>query len=82
MQNAINYGWDIGNHGDKHLVATIGGANGGEVTYDELKADITNLTHKLETNLKKPDGTPYEVGIYRAPNIKPTANTFQICDEL
>lgn len=82
MQNAINYGWDIGNHGDKHLVATIGGANGGETTYDELKADITNLTHKLETNLVKRDGTPYEVAIYRAPNIKPTANTFKICDEL
>ncbi len=82
MQNAINYGWDIGNHGDKHLVATIGGANGGEATYDELKTDITNLTHKLETNLVKRDGTPYEVAIYRAPNIKPTANTFKICDEL
>ena len=81
MQNAINYGWDIGNHGDNHLVATIGGANGGEATYDELKADILNLTNKLETNLKAADGSPYEVSIYRAPNIKPTANTFKICAE-
>ena len=81
MQNAINYGWDIGNHGDKHLVATIGGANGGEATYDELKADILNLTNKLETHLKARNGSAYEVSIYRAPNIKPTANTFKICAE-
>ena len=81
MQTAIDRGWDIGNHGDKHLVATIGGANGGEVTYDELRADIDNLTHKLESHLVNRDGTPYEVSIYRAPNIKPTANTFKICDE-
>lgn len=80
-QNAINHGWDIGNHGDQHLVATIGGANGGEVSYDELRADIDNLTHKLETNLKKRDGSPYEVAIYRPPNIQPTANTFKICAE-
>ncbi len=82
MQNAIDYGWDIGNHGDQHLVATIGGKDGGETTYDELRADIDNLTHKLETNLKKADGSPYEVALYRPPNIKPTANTFKICDEL
>ncbi len=81
MQNAINYGWDIGNHGDKHLVATIGGKNGGEATYDELKADITDLIHKLETNLKFRDGAPYEVSLYRPPNIKPTENTFKICGD-
>ena len=74
MQNAINYGWDIGNHGDNHLVATIGGAGGSAATYDALKADITNLIHKLETNLKFRDGSPYEVSLYRPPNIKPTAN--------
>lgn len=81
MQNAIDYGWDIGNHGDTHLVATIGGQNGGETTYDELRADIDNLTNKLQSNLKSRDGSPYEVAIYRPPNIKPTANTFKICDE-
>ncbi len=81
MQNAINYGWDIGNHGDNHLVATIGGTGGGEATYDEIKADITNLIHKLESNLKFRDGSPYEVSFYRPPNIKPTANTFKICGE-
>ncbi len=81
LQTAIKYGWDVGNHGDQHLVATIGGANGGEATYDELKADITNLIHKLESNLKTPDGAPYEVSLYRPPNIKPTANTFKICAE-
>lgn len=81
MQNAIDYGWTIGNHGDNHLVATIGGNAGSEATYDELKADINNLTHKLETNLKKTDGTPYEVSLYRPPNIKPTANSFKICGE-
>ena len=82
MQNAINYGWDIGNHGDNHLVATIGGTGGSETTYDQLKSDILNLTNKLQSNLKKRDGSAYEVSIYRAPNIKPTANTFKICSEL
>lgn len=81
MQNAIDYGWDIGNHGDQHLVATTGGAGGGEVSYDELKADIDNLNLKLKSNLKFRDGSPYEVALYRPPNIKPTANTFQICNE-
>ncbi|MBQ8740907.1 MAG: polysaccharide deacetylase family protein [Clostridia bacterium] len=81
MQNAINYGWSIGNHGDNHLVATTGGADGGEATYDQIKADIHNLNKKLETNLKKIDGTPYEVSLYRPPNIKPTANSFKICAE-
>lgn len=82
MQNAINYGWDIGNHGDNHLVATIGGVGGSEATYDQIKSDILNLTNKLHTNLKNRDGSPYEVSVYRAPNIKPTANTFKICSEL
>lgn len=81
MQNAINYGWNIGNHGDNHLVATIGGAGGGEATYDQIRTDIIELNRKLETNLKKADGTPYEVSLYRPPNIKPTANSFKICGE-
>ena len=81
MQNAINYGWDIGNHGDQHLVATIGGTNGSPATYDALRADIDTLTNKLESKLKFPDGSPYEVSSYRAPNIKPTEHTFKICDE-
>ena len=82
MQNAVNYGWDIGNHGDNHLVATIGGAGGSEASYDQIKADITTLSNKLETHLKNRDGSAYKVQIYRAPNIKPTANTFKICREL
>lgn len=81
-QKAIDYGWDIGNHGENHLVATIGGAGGKETTYEELKKDIMDLTNRLHSNLKNRDGTPYEVTSYRAPNIKPTANTFKICDEL
>ena len=80
-QNAIDYGWDIGNHGENHLVATIGGEGGKEATYEELKKDIMDLTNKLHSNLKNRDGTPYEVTSYRAPNIKPTANTFKLCDE-
>lgn len=81
MQNAIDYGWDIGNHGDNHLVATTGGDGGGEATYDQIKADIDNLNNKLNTNLKFRDGSPYKVSLYRPPNIKPTANTFKICGE-
>ncbi|MBE6811116.1 MAG: polysaccharide deacetylase family protein [Ruminococcaceae bacterium] len=81
MQNAINYGWDIGNHGDNHLVATIGGAGGSEATYDLLRADICNLSQKLESNLKTRDGAAYRILFYRPPNIKPTANTFKICAE-
>ena len=81
MQNAINYGWNIGNHGDNHLVATTGGGSGAEVSYEQLRADIMNLTNKLESNLKFRDGSPYDVSLYRPPNIKPTANTFKICGE-
>lgn len=81
MQNAVNYGWDIGNHGDNHLVATIGGAGGSEASYDQIKADINNLTAKLEGNLKTRSGAPYKVNLYRPPNIKPTANTFKVCSE-
>ncbi len=81
MQRAIDYGWDIGNHGDNHMVANNVNQSGKEATYDELKADITNLIHKLETNLKSRDGAPYRVNFYRPPNIKPTANTFKICGE-
>lgn len=81
MQSAINAGWDIGNHGDNHLVATIGGIGGGEASYDQIKADINNLTTKLEGNLKTRSGAPYKVNFYRPPNIKPTANTFKVCSE-
>ena len=81
MQSAINAGWDIGNHGDKHMNAQFGGAGGGEVTYDQINADITNLTNKLESNLKTRDGSPYRVRFYRPPNIKPTSNTFKVCTE-
>ena len=81
MQEAINYGWDIGNHGDNHLNAAFGGANGGESTYDEIKVDIHNLSSKLESKLKFRDGSQYKVSTYRPPNIKPTANTFKVCIE-
>ncbi len=81
MQNAIDYGWDIGNHGDNHMVADNINQSGRAATYDELKADITDLIHKLESNLKTRDGASYQVKFYRPPNIKPTANTFKICGE-
>lgn len=81
MQSAINAGWDIGNHGDNHLVATIGGIGGGEATYDQINADIVNLSNKLESNLKDRNGLPYKVKFYRPPNIKPTENTFKVCTE-
>ena len=81
MQNAINHGWNIGNHGDNHLVATTGGGSGAEASYEQLRADIMNLTNKLESNLKFRDGSPYDVSLYRPPNIKPTENTFKICGE-
>ena len=81
MQEAINYGWEIGNHGERHLVATTGGVNGGEATYDEIKADINTLTNRLESKLNLRDGSPYKVSCYRPPNVKPTENTFKICGE-
>ncbi|MBE6811135.1 MAG: hypothetical protein E7521_08825 [Ruminococcaceae bacterium] len=81
MQSAIDAGWDIGNHGDNHLVATIGGVGGGEATYDQINADIVNLNTKLESNLKDRNGLPYKVKFYRPPNIKPTENTFKVCTE-
>ncbi len=81
MQSAIDAGWDIGNHGDNHLNAQFGGAGGGEVTYDQINADIVNLNTKLESNLKDRNGLPYKVKFYRPPNIKPTENTFKVCTE-
>lgn len=86
LQNAINAGWDIGNHGANHLVATTGqtktsSAVKGVASYDELKADISDFSAQLEANLKKADGTPYEISLYRPPNIAPTDNTFKICNE-
>ena len=81
MQEAINYGWDIGNHGDNHLNALTGGANGAEATYDELKADIHGLSSKLEAKLKFRDGSQYKISTYRPPYIKTTENTFKICME-
>lgn len=81
LQNAINKGWSIGNHGATHLVATTGGADGGEATYDQLKADITDFSAQLKSNLHNIDGSPYEISLYRPPNIAPTSNTFKICNE-
>ena len=81
MQSAIDAGWDIGNHGDTHLNAQLGGVGGGAVTYDQINADIVNLTTKLESNLKDRNGLPYKVKFYRPPYIKPTENTFKVCTE-
>ncbi len=81
MQSAIDAGWDIGNHGDSHLNAQLGGVGGGEVTYDQINADIVNLNTKLESNLKDRNGLPYKVKFYRPPYIKPTENTFKVCTE-
>lgn len=86
LQNAINAGWDIGNHGANHLVATTGQTKTSSTvkdaaSYDELKADISDFSTQLEANLKKADGTPYEISLYRPPNIAPTADTFKICNE-
>ena len=81
MQSAIDAGWDIGNHGDTHLNAQLGGAGGGAVTYDQINADIVNLNTKLESNLKDRNGLPYRLKFYRPPYIKPTENTFKVCTE-
>lgn len=80
LQTAIDKGWAIGNHGATHLVATTGGANG-EATYDELKADISDFSKQLSANLHNTDGSPYEISLYRPPNIDPTETTFKICTE-
>lgn len=86
LQKAINSGWDIGHMGATHLVATNGQTERsneitGKVSYEDLKHDIVGFTEQLEANLKKADGTPYDVSLYRPPNIKPTDVTFKICTE-
>lgn len=81
LQNAINAGWDIGNHGANHLVATTGGKDGGEVSYEQLKADITDFSDRLKSNLKKTDGTPYEISLFRPPNMAVTDTMFDVCSE-
>lgn len=86
LQNAINAGWDVGNHGASHLVATTGQshkqeANIGKASYDDLKADISDFSAQLKANLKKADGTPYAVSLYRPPNDHPTDISYQICAE-
>lgn len=81
LQNAIDKGWAIGNHGATHLVATTGGTDGGEATYDQLKADITDFSAQLKSNLHNTDGSPYEISLYRPPNIKSTSTTFKICND-
>ena len=80
LQNAINAGWDIGNHGANHLVATTGG-NGGAATYEQMKADISDFSNELSLHLANTDGTPYKISLYRPPNIKPTDITFRVCGE-
>lgn len=83
LQNAINNGWDIGNHSMTHADAWSGsGDNYTELTYDELKYQICDMNTLLETNLTMADGvTPYEVVLYRPPQIRTTDTLFQICEE-
>jgi len=85
LQNAINNGWDIGNHSMSHADAYSGSASAGtytELTYDELKYQISDFNALLEENLTMPDGvTPYEVSLYRPPQIRTTETVFDVCIE-
>ena len=85
LQNAINNGWDIGNHSMTHADAWTGSTAAGtytELTYDQLKAQITDFTALLEANLKMADGvTPYDVSLYRPPQIRTTNTMFRVCAE-
>ncbi len=85
LQNAINNGWDIGNHSMSHADAYTGSQKDGtytELTYDELKYQIADFNALLEANLTMPDGvTPYEVSLYRPPQIRTTETMFDVCIE-
>ena len=85
LQNAINNGWDIGNHSMTHADAYTGSVSAGtytELTYDELKYQISDFNDLLEANLTMPDGvTPYEVSLYRPPQIRTTETMFDVCIE-
>lgn len=85
LQNAINHGWDIGNHSMTHADAWSGSISQHtytELTYNELKYEISDMTAMLEANLTMADGvTPYNVPHYRPPQIRTTDTLFQICEE-
>ena len=86
LQYAINNGWDIGNHSMTHADAHNGKNPTDpaytELTYDQLKYQIVDMNTLLESNLTMADGvTPYEVALYRPPQIRTTDNVFKICEE-
>jgi peptidoglycan/xylan/chitin deacetylase (PgdA/CDA1 family) len=86
LQYAINNGWDIGNHSMTHADAHNGKKPTDpaytELSYEELKYQISDMNTLLESNLKMADGvTPYEVALYRPPQIRTTDNVFKICEE-
>lgn len=85
LQYAIDNGWDVGNHSMTHADAYSGSVSAGtytELTYDELKYQITDFTALLEENLLEADGTtPYNVTLYRPPQIRVTDTMFQVCTE-
>ncbi len=85
LQNAINNGWDIGSHSMSHADAYTGSQKNGdytELTYDELKYQIADFNDLLEANLTMADGaTPYEVSLYRPPQIRTTETMFDVCIE-
>ncbi len=85
LQYAIDNGWDVGNHSMTHADAWTGSASAGtytELTYDELKYQISDFTALLEANLTMADGvTPYDVPLYRPPQIRVTDTMFEVCAE-
>lgn len=82
MQNAINNGWDVGNHSLNHKNAAKGGTDGAALTYDEIKYEIETMNALLEGKLFEADGvTPYTVNFYRPPEIATTPDVFTVCEE-
>ncbi len=85
LQYAINNGWDIGNHSMTHADAYTGSVSAGtytELTYDELKYQISDFYDLLEAKPTMADGvTPYEVSLYRPPQIRTTETMFEVCEE-
>jgi peptidoglycan/xylan/chitin deacetylase (PgdA/CDA1 family) len=83
LQYAINNGWDIGNHSMTHADAWSGsGDSYTELTYEQLKYQISDFNTLLESNLTMADGkTPYEVSLYRPPQIRYTDTMFKVCTQ-
>ena len=80
MQNAINMGWAIGTHGMNHKNALTEGSAGGVMTQQELQYEIKDFTAMLESKLKFADGTPYDITLYRPPNIAISSQMFDVCE--